>query len=184
MHRISFAPELSATLRRVSCWITLLLRLLHDFEHAPALLLGDGARLGDADQVADTALVLLVVHLELRASLDGLAVQAVAFDVPTWTMIVLFILSAIPVPSRTLRWPRDSLSVAAVFVSGLVAVAVSVIWFPQLSCGCAWAWPPAPRVLLLLVPPPAPLAPAPRRPARGRPQRARRRFQSRARAAR
>src|ERR1700674_2558541 len=77
MHRISFAPELSATLRRVSCWITLLLRLLHDFEHAPALLLGDGARLGDADQVADTALVLLVVHLELRASLDGLAVQAV-----------------------------------------------------------------------------------------------------------
>src|ERR1700681_1757027 len=74
-----------------------------------------------------------------------------ALDVPTWTMIVLFILSAITVPSRTLRWPRDSLSVAAVLVSGLVAVAVSVIWFPQLSCGCAWAWPPAPRVLLLLL---------------------------------
>src|SRR6202521_543293 len=77
MHRISFAPELSATLRRVSCWITLLLRLLHDFEHAPALLLGDGARLGDADQVADAALVLLVVDLELGAPPDGLAVQAV-----------------------------------------------------------------------------------------------------------
>src|SRR6202140_452706 len=77
MHRISFAPELSATLRRVSCWITLLLRLLHDFEHAPALLLGDGARLCDADQVADAALVLLVVDLELRAPLNGLAVQAV-----------------------------------------------------------------------------------------------------------
>src|ERR1700686_5146980 len=78
MHRISFAPELSATLRRVSCWITLLLRLLHDFEHSPALLLGDGARLGDADQVADATLVLLVVDLELRAPLDGLAVQAVS----------------------------------------------------------------------------------------------------------
>src|SRR5258706_11101108 len=77
MHRISFAPELSATLRRVSCWINLLLGLLHDFQQAPALLLGDGARLGDADQVADAALVLFVVDLELRAPLDGLAVQAV-----------------------------------------------------------------------------------------------------------
>src|ERR1700693_76868 len=76
MHRISFAPELSATLRRVSCWITLL-RLLHDLEHPPALLLGDGARLGDADQVADATLVLLVVNLELRAPLDGLAIQTV-----------------------------------------------------------------------------------------------------------
>src|ERR1700693_393029 len=77
MHRISFAPELSATLRRVSCWINLLFGLLHDFQHAPALLLGDGARLGDANQVADAALVLFVVDLELRAPLDGLAVQAV-----------------------------------------------------------------------------------------------------------
>src|SRR6202165_3449630 len=76
MHRISFAPELSATLRRVSCWITLL-GLLHDLEQAPPLLLGDGARLGDADQVADAALILLVVDLELRALADGLAVEAV-----------------------------------------------------------------------------------------------------------
>src|SRR5260370_3196613 len=60
-------------------------------------------------------------------------------------MIVLFILSAITVPSRTLRWPRVSFSVTC--VSGLVAVAVSVIWFPRLSCGCAWA-SPALRVLL------------------------------------
>src|SRR5450759_575538 len=129
MHRISFAPELSATFRRVSCWITghdssgpterfgaqvaqmlgaaehrsertrwcvreerkpqrrrwaawaSKIRsasleawpspgLLHDLEQAPALLLGDGARLGDADQVADAALVLLVVHLELGAVPD------------------------------------------------------------------------------------------------------------------
>src|SRR6202171_2027330 len=76
MHRISFAPELSATLRRVSCWITLL-GLLHDLEQAPPLLLGDGARLGDADQVANAALILLVVDLELGALPDGLAVEAV-----------------------------------------------------------------------------------------------------------
>src|SRR6202171_1673082 len=76
MHRISFAPELSATLRRDSCWITLL-RLLDDLEQAPALLLGDGARFSDADQVADSALVLLVVDLELGAVSHGLAVEAV-----------------------------------------------------------------------------------------------------------
>src|SRR5437773_2383353 len=50
---------------------------LHDLEHAPALLLGDGARLGDAHEVADTALVLLVVDLEAGALLDRLAVEAV-----------------------------------------------------------------------------------------------------------
>src|SRR3982074_3654981 len=76
MHRISFAPELSATLRRVSCWITLL-GLLHDLEQAPALLFGEGARLGDADQVADATLVLLVVDLELRPLANCLAVEAV-----------------------------------------------------------------------------------------------------------
>src|ERR1700738_5045360 len=76
MPRISFAPELSATLRRVSCWITLL-GLLHDLEQAPALLLRDGARFCYPDEVAHTALVLLVVDLELGALLDGLAVQAV-----------------------------------------------------------------------------------------------------------
>src|SRR5438067_1648966 len=107
MTRSSFAPELSATFKRVSCWTTVycftsreripgpprnrrfrgvvrrvscwttLSRLFHDLEHAPALLLGDGARLGDADEVADAALVLGVVDLETRALLDSLAVQAV-----------------------------------------------------------------------------------------------------------
>src|SRR5258706_7154510 len=79
MQRISFAPELSATLRRVSCWITVLLGLLHDLEQAPALLLGDGVRLGDADEVAHAAFVLLVVDLETRALPHGLAVQAMRF---------------------------------------------------------------------------------------------------------
>src|SRR5579864_1007183 len=77
MHRISFAPELSATFSRVSCWITSLLGLLHDLKYAPALLFRDGARLGDADEVAHAALVLLVVDLEPGALLHRLPIQAV-----------------------------------------------------------------------------------------------------------
>src|ERR1041384_960297 len=76
MTRSSFAPELSATLSRVSCWTTSLSGLLDDLEYAPALLLGDRPRLGDAHQVAHAALVLLVVDLELGALLNRLAVQA------------------------------------------------------------------------------------------------------------
>src|ERR1700680_2044355 len=98
-------------------------------------------------------------------------------------MIVLFILSAITVPSRTLRWPRGS-SVVAVSVGVLVAVAGSVIWFPRLSCGCAWAWPPAPRVLLLLLLPTRARVAAPVLLVPGHLRLASRRFRSRARAAR
>src|ERR1700674_5815297 len=50
---------------------------LHDLETPPALLLRVGARFGDAHEVADAALVLLVVDLELGAVLQGLAVEAV-----------------------------------------------------------------------------------------------------------
>src|SRR5437867_1262806 len=82
MTRSSFAPELSATFTRVSCWTIRLLGLLHDLEHSPALLLGEGARLGDADEVAHAALVLLVVDLEARPLADGLAVQAVGLGRP------------------------------------------------------------------------------------------------------
>src|SRR5438034_3179707 len=77
MTRSSFAPELSATLSRVSCWTTLS-RLLHDLEHAPALLLGDGTRFGDAHEVTHAALVLLVVDLEPGALLHRLAVQTMS----------------------------------------------------------------------------------------------------------
>src|SRR5487761_153149 len=77
MHRSSLAPELSATLRRVSCWIILLLSLLNNLKYAPAFLLGDGARFGDANKVADAALVLLVVDLELGAVADSFLVEAV-----------------------------------------------------------------------------------------------------------
>src|SRR5438093_407554 len=82
MTRSSFAPELSATFTRVSCWTIRLLGLLHDLEHPPALLLGEGARLGDADEVAHAALVLLVVDLEARPLADCLAVQAVGLGRP------------------------------------------------------------------------------------------------------
>src|SRR5258706_2649836 len=77
MTRTSLAPELSATLSRVSCWTISLRGLLHDLEQTPALLPRQGPRLGDPHEVADAALVLLVVDLELGALLDGLAVQAV-----------------------------------------------------------------------------------------------------------
>src|SRR6266851_2460892 len=83
MQRISLAPELSATLSRVSCWITCLLRLLHDLEHAPANLFRDGLCLGDPDKVAHSALVLLVVDLELRAPLHRLTVEAVGLRRPS-----------------------------------------------------------------------------------------------------
>src|SRR5438132_7402487 len=76
MQSSSFAPLLSATFSRVSCW-TNLLRLLHDFDHAPALVLGDRARLHDPDQVAEAANVLLVVHLEADPALDRLLVERV-----------------------------------------------------------------------------------------------------------
>src|SRR5581483_6298910 len=45
-----------------------------------------------------------------------------ALDVPTWTMTVLFILSATTVPRRTLRWPRS------VDVSSATAAAVGAIY--------------------------------------------------------
>src|SRR5256886_15371711 len=54
-----------------------LLGLLHDLEHAPALLARQRTRFGDANQLAHAAFVLLVVNLEAGALLDRLAVQAV-----------------------------------------------------------------------------------------------------------
>src|SRR6478609_6346756 len=80
MHRICFAPVLSATLSRDSCWIMvclLLLRLLEDLHHAPALGRAEGAGLHDQDTISDAAVVLLVVGLELAGAAQHLAVQRV-----------------------------------------------------------------------------------------------------------
>src|SRR3954453_14398829 len=101
MQRISLAPVLSATLSRDSCWIigispgcragsgplsagqpcrTVgwgLLGLLEDLHDAPALGGGQRPGLHDQDAVADAAVVLLVVGLELRRTPQPLAVQRV-----------------------------------------------------------------------------------------------------------
>src|SRR5690349_689340 len=80
MQRICLAPVLSATLSRDSCWIMglcLLLRLLEDLHHAPALGRAEGAGLHDQDTVTDAAVVLLVVGLQLAGTAEHLAVQRV-----------------------------------------------------------------------------------------------------------
>src|SRR4051795_601507 len=95
MQRISFAPVLSATLSRDSCWIivlllvvvpvlgraepgrTWLLGLLEDLHDAPALGGRQRTGLHDLDPVADAALVLLVVRLELARAPHDLAVERV-----------------------------------------------------------------------------------------------------------
>src|SRR2546423_13838809 len=84
----SLAPLCSATLIRLSCWITGGLpdgkwssSLLHHLDHAPPLVLGDGTRLHDADQVADPALVALVVSLEILTALNDLLVERMAAQV-------------------------------------------------------------------------------------------------------
>src|SRR3990172_7954219 len=86
MHMIRRAPELSATLSLVNCWIIwayLLPRAFlygfvyglrgdfgalstgNDLYPAPALLLRQGAGLLDAEQVSELGLVLFIVDLEL-----------------------------------------------------------------------------------------------------------------------
>src|SRR5919107_4298578 len=110
MQRISFAPVLSATLSRDSCWIigfllvvapvlkrpggrlsltelssgsgaaaprVVLLGLLEDLDDAPALGGRQRTGLHDPDPVADAALVLLVVRLQLAGAAQDLAVQRV-----------------------------------------------------------------------------------------------------------
>src|SRR5213593_3382155 len=78
MQSSSRAPVLSATFRRVSCWITgALPGLLHDLGEAPVLRLRDPARLDDADGVADAGGVLLVVRMELARAPDDLLVLRV-----------------------------------------------------------------------------------------------------------
>src|SRR5512140_449072 len=82
MHCARRAPELSATVSIVRSWIMVhstgrgvrplvtgrtLLRPLHELDETPALVLRQGSRLHEADDVPFLALVLLVVHLELAA---------------------------------------------------------------------------------------------------------------------
>src|SRR6478609_7908662 len=111
MQRISLAPVLSATLSRDSCWIigsspcragsqvgtrawrnsvsdlgraprgVVLLGLLEDLDDAPALRGRQRAGLLDPHAVADAALVLLVVGLQLARATQHLAVERVLHPV-------------------------------------------------------------------------------------------------------
>src|SRR5262249_25071167 len=82
MHSTSFAPLLSATFMRVSCWIMETSpRPLDDFDEAPALLLRQRPGLHDAHPVADVEGVLLVVDVEPGRALDGLVVPGMALAV-------------------------------------------------------------------------------------------------------
>src|SRR5262249_13155510 len=69
MHWARFAPELSATVTIVRSWIIGMAPglpgALDELHEAPALVLGQGPGLHEADHVTDLAFVLLVVDLEL-----------------------------------------------------------------------------------------------------------------------
>src|SRR5436190_2724006 len=80
MQRISRAPELSATLSFVSCWITVSPGLLDHLEEAPALRAGEWPGLDHAHDVALLRLVLLIVRAQLAAAADHLLVGGVAPD--------------------------------------------------------------------------------------------------------
>ena len=74
MQRTSFAPLLSATSKRVSCCI-ITTWLFNDFYYPPVLGLAQRTGFHDADGIALTALVLLVVCNELGGLLDKLAIE-------------------------------------------------------------------------------------------------------------
>src|SRR5687768_2270133 len=80
MHRISRAPELSATRSLVSCCITVSPGLLQDLEQPPALRARQRPRLDDANDIALLRLVGLVVSMEPAGPADDLLVGRVAPD--------------------------------------------------------------------------------------------------------
>ena len=60
---------------------TSLLRLFDDSDQSPTLVLGQGTGLHDLNGIADAALVVLVVSLQLVGPLHGLLVQRIAFSI-------------------------------------------------------------------------------------------------------
>src|SRR2546423_8126149 len=77
MHRTVLAPELSATLRRLSCWIIASPGPFEDFDDPPPLQLRGRAGLLDAHPVALPEVVDLVVGVEPGRALQRLLVAAV-----------------------------------------------------------------------------------------------------------
>src|ERR1700759_2329827 len=78
MQSSSRAPELSATLRRDSCWIICLPRLLDDVDQTPTLGLRKGAGLDDPHHVTLAGLVALVVSVQRARAADDLLVGGMA----------------------------------------------------------------------------------------------------------
>src|SRR6266550_971296 len=81
MQSTVLAPELSATLRRLSCWIIASPGPFENFDDPPPLQLRGGTGLLDAHTVAFAEVVHLVVGVELRRALECLLVPAVAHAV-------------------------------------------------------------------------------------------------------
>src|SRR5579862_7703615 len=87
MHSTSRAPELSATRKRDSCWITTTTFAgdssctLENFDHSPPLQLRKRARLAHADPVTLAHVVRLVVRVEVLRALHRLLVAAVPHPV-------------------------------------------------------------------------------------------------------
>src|SRR6266480_2831397 len=77
MQRTVLAPELSATLRRLSCWIIASPGPFEDFDDPPPLQLRGRAGLLDAHPVALPEVVDLVVVVEPGRALQRLLVAAV-----------------------------------------------------------------------------------------------------------
>src|SRR2546423_15432859 len=77
MHRTVLAPELSATLRRLSCWIIASPGPFEYFDDPPPLQLRGRPGLGDAHPVALLEVVDLVVGVEAGRALERLLVAAV-----------------------------------------------------------------------------------------------------------
>src|SRR5436305_12235014 len=77
MHRTVLAPELSATLRRLSCWIIASPGPFEYFDDPPPLQLRGRTGLGDSDPVALLEVVDLVVGVEPGRALEGLLVAPV-----------------------------------------------------------------------------------------------------------
>src|SRR5437899_10639208 len=78
MHRTVLAPELSATLRRLSCWIIASPGPFEYFDDPPPLQLRGRPGLGDAHPVALLEVVDLVVGVETGRALERLLVAPVA----------------------------------------------------------------------------------------------------------
>src|SRR5438105_11642194 len=78
MHRTVLAPELSATFRRLSCWIIASPGPFEDFDDPPPLELRGRTGFLDSHAVALPEVVDLVVGIEPGRALEGLLVPAVA----------------------------------------------------------------------------------------------------------